>query len=423
MVEMRPSIRRLIRVVLPLVIVVAAWQVWANVEAARLRRIVDRLDPDERRQQAGSDNDAARLYLAAAIASADLHASAVPARAALDVIRRRRDAMINGTPLRSEDHEAWATMRAQGALPAMLLEQASTLPFVAFGPGTEFNFRASGLINAGRLAEASTLVAIDADDREAAIMSIVARLQFLRAFNESAFLLTQRAALAQHIAADLTLLSRRGSESDAQLASLDEAWARLYEDSDFARALNGFAYGQLDFLAAGLGTRGRPAVVQRLVAPMFTREAVRQLEALAEALRISKQPWPERLRGLTQITDPSPSFSVRALAHNLGIAVASFAATARTTRAALAIERYRRRHGRLPASLNDIGMPAADLEDPFSGQPLIFRVSPNEFVVYSAGADGRDDGGRFEMEPAKGRAPGLGPLLDIGVRRKTDRAT
>jgi hypothetical protein len=306
----------------------------------------------------------------------------------------------------------------------MLLEQASALPFAAFGPGTAFNYRASGLINAGRLAEASTLVAIDAGDSEAAFESILGRLQFLRAFNESALLITQKAALAQHIAADLTLLSARASPSDAQVASLDEAWARLYDDSDLTRALNGFAHGQLDFLLALTGARRpAPAVLQRLVAPVFSRRAVRSLEAMAEAVRISKQPWPERLRGLARIEDPSPSFSVRVGAHNLGIAVGSLAATVRTTRAALAIERYRRDHGRLPASLSEIGMPAADLEDPFSGQPLMFRVSPDAFAVYSVGADGRDDGGRFEMEQAKGRAPGVGPLLDIGVRRKTGRAT
>jgi hypothetical protein len=421
MVEMRPSIRRLIRVVLPIVIVVAAWQVWANFEAHRLRRIVAQFDPDERRQQASAGNGAARLYLAAAIASADLQASAVPARATADVIRRRRDALANGTALRAEDNDDWAMVQARGALPALLLEQASALPFASFGPGTEFNYRASGLINAGRLAAASTLVAIDAGDSNAALTSVIARLKFLRAFNDSGFLLTAKAALAQDIAADLTLLSTRVGDAYGQIESLDEAWAGVYDANDLSRSLNALAYRQLDFFTAATGAGESPAVVQRLFTPLFSRQAMRQLEALAEAVRISKQRWPERLRGFAQITDPSPSFSVRAVAHNLGIAVASLAATVRTARAASAIERYRRDHERLPASLNEFGMPPGDLEDPFSGQPLIFRAAADGFVVYSVGADGRDDGGRLESEQAKGRAPGSGPLFDIGVRRKIGR--
>jgi hypothetical protein len=160
----------------------------------------------------------------------------------------------------------------------------------------------------------------------------------------------------------------------------------------------------------------------RAISPwMMQGRAARHLESVAEALRVSKQGWPERLRGLAQVKDSTPSFSVRVITHNLGIGIASFGATVRTTRAALAVERYRGAAGRLPASLGELARPATDLEDPFSGESIKFVVAADGFAVYSVGPDGRDDGGRFEAERVKRRAPGVGPLLDIGVRVRTPR--
>jgi hypothetical protein len=37
----------------------------------------------------------------------------------------------------------------------------------------------------------------------------------------------------------------------------------------------------------------------------------------------------------------------------------------------------------------------AMLFDPFTDQPLIYRIERDGFVLYSAGNDGRDDGGQF----------------------------
>jgi hypothetical protein len=72
---------------------------------------------------------------------------------------------------------------------------------------------------------------------------------------------------------------------------------------------------------------------------------------------------------------------------------------------ALAIERYRLSHGRLPAGLDDLVpdyLPETPL-DPFDGRPLRYRLREPGFTVYSIGPDQTDDGGRPRRPVRKGQ--------------------
>jgi ABC-type transport system involved in multi-copper enzyme maturation permease subunit len=82
--------------------------------------------------------------------------------------------------------------------------------------------------------------------------------------------------------------------------------------------------------------------------------------------------------------------------------------------AALAAERYRRRHGDWPKSLDDLtpGLLEKVPADPFTGQPLRLRRLDDGIVIYSVGADGQDDGGDVDSGPAV-KAEGA---KDIGFR-------
>jgi hypothetical protein len=66
----------------------------------------------------------------------------------------------------------------------------------------------------------------------------------------------------------------------------------------------------------------------------------------------------------------------------------------RAATAAVAVERFRLRHGRLPAKLKELvpeflgGVPV----DPFDGQPLRYRVEADGFTIYSVGTNQADDG-------------------------------
>jgi hypothetical protein len=66
----------------------------------------------------------------------------------------------------------------------------------------------------------------------------------------------------------------------------------------------------------------------------------------------------------------------------------------------LAIRSYRHTHRRWPASLEQLvpqELPAVPI-DPFSQQPLVYRVAGDDFTLYSWGQNRQDDGGRFGTE-------------------------
>jgi hypothetical protein len=82
------------------------------------------------------------------------------------------------------------------------------------------------------------------------------------------------------------------------------------------------------------------------------------------------------------------------------------------TVAALAITRFRMRHGKLPSSLKEL-VPeflASEPWDPMSGKALGYRLKDGGFVLYSVGEDGIDNGG--DAKPIAGKKPGLWEGLD-----------
>jgi hypothetical protein len=69
----------------------------------------------------------------------------------------------------------------------------------------------------------------------------------------------------------------------------------------------------------------------------------------------------------------------------------------RLLQADLAIRLFLHQHKRLPEKLDELVPEYLDSVpvDPFSSQPLIYRRTGDEFVLYSVAADGTDDGGFF----------------------------
>jgi hypothetical protein len=63
----------------------------------------------------------------------------------------------------------------------------------------------------------------------------------------------------------------------------------------------------------------------------------------------------------------------------------------------LALREFKHNRGQYPGSLTELVpdyLESVPL-DPFSGQPLIYRLTDDAFVLYSVGKDGTDNGGRF----------------------------
>lgn len=56
------------------------------------------------------------------------------------------------------------------------------------------------------------------------------------------------------------------------------------------------------------------------------------------------------------------------------------------------LETYRLDHGRYPEHLQDLGSP--ETLDSLTGEPFLWKITDSGYLLYSVGADGRDDGGK-----------------------------
>jgi hypothetical protein len=70
------------------------------------------------------------------------------------------------------------------------------------------------------------------------------------------------------------------------------------------------------------------------------------------------------------------------------------------TRCGIAVERFRLKNGKLPASLEEIvpDFLAGEQMDPFSGEPMQFETNEEGYVIYSVGQNGEDDGGKVSSK-------------------------
>ena len=87
--------------------------------------------------------------------------------------------------------------------------------------------------------------------------------------------------------------------------------------------------------------------------------------------------------------------SLRAIEASFGKKQARSVAALRLVLTELAIRGYQAKNGKPPEALAELvpaWLPAVPL-DPFSQQPLVYRVSTNGFLLYSVGPDGKDDQG------------------------------
>jgi len=74
---------------------------------------------------------------------------------------------------------------------------------------------------------------------------------------------------------------------------------------------------------------------------------------------------------------------------------------AEITRLGLAAIRYKQERGAFPPDLRVLG--AQDILDPFTGQPFVYRLEENGFLLYSVGPDLADDGGTdYDYKKTKG---------------------
>jgi hypothetical protein len=434
--RVRPAIRRIAIWVTPVLLLIAAWQIWDAIEARRLDQALTYVGrpPAATQIKFGLDDGAAKYYASAALFAVSVggggeRLQATPGGPIVDAATLIRDALAHG---RAPSKEAVAAASAQierGRAALELVARASTLEFKGFSPGTDFNYRFSGLLNVIRLTGLETLTLTMNGEGDAAATWLINQLMSLRAFDEAnSLMLLLRERGMQDVATDVGILAAQTQLSDARLADLDRALSHAYPDA-LEVTIRGealWAYQAIRSMWEGRRSEGVQAVAV-LLRPALRHHLVLRLATASDALTAARLPWPDRIRAMNEIPErhsfvPEVVRFIAAsrqvpLVRDYTARVAEATAAVRCARLVIAIERYRRAHHRVPDSLNDVITAGDEWSiDPFNGKPLIYTETDSGYVVYSVGRNGRDEGGEFSPDLSRGRLRSTMPAPDVGVR-------
>ncbi len=255
---------------------------------------------------------------------------------------------------------------------------------------------------AGGLLSLRTLDSTFAGDADGAAASLISKLRMLRVFDTEPVLITYLVRLSEwsQAGADLAAVLGAGGLSDASLGGLDEALRQAEAPELLRRMIEGERLWELQQLAAVLGPDWpdgglRSTGAERLPfreRGRVLRQASDYVAVTAAMTRAAGEPWPQVLAAMPA-TFPSPKIFTPEIAlpwtramQRAGQALA----TTRAGRVAIAVERYRRQQGMLPASLADLPGPLP--ADPFTGHDFLYRRAEDAFVVSSAGPAQAGDG-------------------------------
>ena len=390
-------------------------------EIARIRAAGEPLTFEELRagQAAGDGADAAADYRAAAALLADLDSgplfglvkayragtkSCPPVPPSTEVRERARLTLAQAEPaLELIDRAA----RSEACHYAFNLETGEFPPFRPFRT-------AGGLLSLRTLEFAFT----GAVDRAAA--SLISELRMLRVFETEPVLIVYLVRLAawERAPADLPAVLGAGTLSQASLGDLDEALRRAEAPGLLKRTIEGERVWGMNQLAAILGPDWPDGELQSASAKRrpfwerrrLVRQASDYVAVTAAMTHAAGEPWPQVFGAMPaafripKLFEPDMSAD---LASSLPMERAGQAlAATRAGRVAIAVERHRRRQGKLPVSLTDLASPLP--ADPFTGHDLLYQGAEDGFVVSSVGPARAADARAVDE---KGRPQGIGVCL------------
>src|SRR5207247_8182386 len=365
---------------------------------ARIRAAGEPLTFEELRagQSAGEGVDAASDYRAAATLLADLDSGPL-----FDLVKAYRAATRTCPPVppSTEVRERALRMLAESQPALDLIDRAArneachyafNLETGEFPPFHPFR-TAGGLLSLRTLEFAFT----GAVDRAAA--SLISELRMLRVFETEPVLIAYLVRLAawERASADLPAVLGAETLSEASLGDLDEALRRAEAPYLLKRTIEGERVWEMNQLAASLGPDWPDGELQSASAKRrpfwerrrLLRQASDYVAVTAAMTHAAGEPWPQVFGAMPaafripKIFSPDMSAD---LASSLPMERAGQAlAATRAGRVAIAVERYRRRQGKLPVSLTDLASPLP--ADPFTGHDLLYQRTEDSFVVTSVG--------------------------------------
>ncbi len=273
---------------------------------------------------------------------------------------------------------------------------------------------------AGGLLSLRTLEFASAGAVDRAVASLISELRMLRVFETEPVLIAYLVRLAawERASADLPVVLGAGTLSEASLGDLDEALRRAEAPDLLKRTIEGERVWEMNQLAAILGPDWPDGELQSASAtrrPLWERrrllcQASDYVAVTTAMTHAAGEPWPQVFGAMpAAFRIPkmfSPDMSAD-LASSLPMERAGQAlAATRAGRVAIAVERYRRRQGKLPVSLTDLASPLP--ADPFTGHDLLYQGAEDSFVVASVGPARAADARAVDE---KGRPQGISVCL------------
>jgi hypothetical protein len=419
--------------VVPVLLLIAAFQGWDAVEARRLARAEAAMpwgDPARapRPGESGGAEDAMLFYNAAAtLQSGPATPRGAPGN---DPVWNRRESFAATGVL--PPGAGPAARAAIDAASLRLIDDAAARPIGRVVPARASAYRPLALPRLFEAAATRTLDNIAAMDADAAVDSIGAQLRLLRIYRDGwLYEATMKEVDVAGIAVDAAILLSHAVPDDGRLTVLVETLAQADDDDEVVRAISAearFVSGAVSPSTALALARTWPASF--LVQPLLRHYAATLLMMTEDALAVAARPWPARVRDLQALTAPASSLPIvheffeptRVLSgyQQRAVAAAVNASRLRAARLAALVERYRRRTGALPDLLADAtGQDRSDRQsqDPFTGDSMRWSIDAAGYTIYSVGPDGRDDGGALEpRDVPAGRMPRTVRPPDIGIR-------
>lgn len=436
-VRVRPALRRLVWWVGPVLLLIAAWQIWDAVEARRLAWELTRVReglPDADPIDPLPKDDAARYYAAAAVATAgrgyllSRTVQVSPGGPIVDAIAARRSALSGGLAEPAAVTDALQQLQPD-PLVVDLLARASAVPFGRFASSADDRYLWSELVSVSRSAGLQTLDLITGGDGDAAAALLFDRVKQLRAFDRRGNALDAgtKALVAGEIAVDLGILVGLTKPSDKPLTDLDDALAGTFTTDELALSIRGQELAFYEETSRPRRWPG-PGVLAR---PLVRHHLVARLQTTADAMQAARLPWPDRIHAMERVPErrsvlPEVPRFIWAWRENEGlrnqtVLLGEGLAAMRCARLVIKVERFRRSSGRLPDVLDELKLPAGDEQrlDPFTGESLHYRRVDEGYVIYSVGRNFKDEGGK--LLPDLPSWSSRQPTTDVGVRVSLSR--